>query len=90
MRCRSNGWARLLAGCAALALVWLGVLPWWGNRPAVRQRMEQLQQRGIDPGAMVYSELECMSAVDAQAADTRRKHPRVFLVPGATLATAAE
>lgn len=56
----SAGITRLTLCMAMLAAVWLGVLPWYARRPRVERQWRELQQSGIDPSAMYYTELEMM------------------------------
>lgn len=53
----------LAASSGLIALVWGGVLPWIANRPLVAKRLAFLEQRGIDPSAMFYTELEVMDPI---------------------------
>jgi hypothetical protein len=53
----------LLACLLALAAIWLVLLPWIGSQPAMNARIEWLDQRGIDPSAMYYTELDAMKSI---------------------------
>ncbi len=56
-----------LAGIGAvLAAIWLFALPWIGNRPVVRSHHQFLRDRGIDPSAMFYTELDAMDPILAE------------------------
>ncbi|TWU42051.1 hypothetical protein [Novipirellula artificiosorum] len=46
-----------------IAAFWLVVLPRWAERPAMHERLNWLEERGIDPSAMYYTELEAMEAI---------------------------
>jgi len=61
---------RLLLGAAILfsAVLWGFVLPRLSQQPAMRSKVEHLRQRGIDSGAMFYSDHPA-----AFAEDTRQK-----------------
>lgn len=49
---------RLAVASALIALVWLGLLPRIGAVPAVARHVRRMEEGGINPAAMVYSELE--------------------------------
>lgn len=51
-----GGW-RLFAWTMAIALVWLVVLPWCSRQTKTRAYLDRLRDRGIDAGAMYYTEL---------------------------------
>ena len=52
--------AWLAATIVVMALVWLIVLPRCGRIPVIRDHLQTLEDRGIDPSAMFYTELESM------------------------------
>ena len=54
---------RLVAWSSAVALCWLVVLPWLGSRPAVSNHLEWLEEQGVDPSAMYYTDLEVMKPI---------------------------
>lgn len=54
---------RFAVACAAVGVVWLVVLPWIAARPAVDDHLRHLKERGVDPSAMYYTELECLEPV---------------------------
>jgi len=71
-----------LAGCiAAMAVVWLVVLPWFGSRPAVRREIERFDAAGVDPAAMFYTELPLMNDVLADLERRRADNPDAFWRP---------
>ncbi|TWU58478.1 hypothetical protein Poly51_12560 [Rubripirellula tenax] len=53
----------LCASLAAIAILWLAVLPWIAERPVVNDRIEWLAHKGIDPAAMYYTELDAMKPI---------------------------
>lgn len=55
--------ARLLAACALVAAIWLGLLPWIADLPQERRQWRWLEQHKIDPSAMYYTELEAMQPI---------------------------
>ncbi|TWT49600.1 hypothetical protein Pla22_47970 [Rubripirellula amarantea] len=46
-----------------IIVTWTVILPWVSSRPAVHQRLEFLDRRGIDPSAMYYTELDVMDDI---------------------------
>ncbi|MEZ6132857.1 MAG: hypothetical protein R3C59_29665 [Planctomycetaceae bacterium] len=69
---RSRDSLRLLLATGALCVVWLIILPWWAHRPAMDEQLRFLKERGIDPSAMFYTELEAMEPI-LQRLESRRK-----------------
>ncbi len=63
MRSRASPWLALSLCTLAIALLWCVFLPWLSARPRVQQRLEFLAQRGIDPSAMFYTELDLMDTI---------------------------
>lgn len=62
-RVRWSGWLGLAACIAALIVVWGVLLPRLAERPKLAERIEWLDERGIDPSAMYYTELEAMKPI---------------------------
>ncbi|SMP43730.1 hypothetical protein SAMN06265222_101982 [Neorhodopirellula lusitana] len=63
---RRDQTARLLALFAStvgLAVIWLVVLPAFAKQPAMNQHLNWLNEQGIDPSAMYYTELEVMEEI---------------------------
>jgi hypothetical protein len=58
-----RGRCALAAVMAAMAVVWLAVLPLVGRQPVVRDYILRNEELGIDPSAKFYTELPCMPAV---------------------------
>lgn len=54
---------KFAAALTVLAVVWLVILPLIGRQPAVSQHIEHQQQRGVNPSALFYSELEFLPDV---------------------------
>lgn len=52
----------ILAG-VSIAVIWCAVLPWYANTEEMQQQLEFLDDRGIDPSAMFYTELEAMDGI---------------------------
>jgi len=53
----------LLAAALLITLVWCWVLPWLSARPANSQYLQFLDEQGIDPSAMFYTELDAMAPI---------------------------
>jgi hypothetical protein len=58
-----SGLPYLLGSIAAIAIVWLIVLPSLAQQPAVKARLEWLEERKIDPSARYYTDLEMMEPI---------------------------
>ncbi len=54
---------RLVIATAAIAAVWLIVLPWIGRHETVRDHITFLDERDIDASAMYYTELDAMEPI---------------------------
>ena len=48
-----------IAVLMSVALVWLVVLPWLGQRAPIRKHIDALHAADINASAMFYSELDC-------------------------------
>lgn len=53
-----------LLGSALLLLVWCVILPWIARLPVVADWIAGNRERGINPSAMYYTELEGMQFLD--------------------------
>ncbi|WDQ17846.1 hypothetical protein [Rhodopirellula sp. P2] len=63
-RCyRIGGLAGLIA---LLSIIWLVVLPAYARQPEMRQHLKWLDDQGIDPSAMYYTELDVMDEILAK------------------------
>lgn len=58
-RSHSRRWLSAAATLAAVALIWLVILPWLAEQPPIRQHVDSLHAADINASAMFYSELEC-------------------------------
>lgn len=47
----------------AVGAIWCVALPWLSSRQSVQERLKFLDERGIDPSAMFYTELEAMDPI---------------------------
>lgn len=65
--------ARFVGAVAAVTIVWLAVLPWIAGRPATAAYLDWLEEEGIDPSAMYYTELEMMEPILTRLALEARK-----------------
>lgn len=53
-----------------IAFIWLVVLPQVGTHPQVRERIEFLDEKKIDPAALFYTDLELMKEVGTASLST--------------------
>ncbi|WP_164100737.1 hypothetical protein [Candidatus Laterigemmans baculatus] len=51
------------AGCVAIALLWLLVLPAVGQQRAVRRHIDRNRAQGIHPDALFYTEMGAIDGV---------------------------
>ena len=58
-----RGYLQLAAIACVTGVVWLQVLPWIASRPRMEAHLQHLDERGIDPSAMFYTELEAMEPI---------------------------
>jgi hypothetical protein len=58
-----SGIIRLFFSGLVIAIVWCVVLPQMAGLPPVREYMNWLDERGIDPSAMYYTELPAMEPI---------------------------
>ena len=63
--------AQLATIVIAIAIVWQVVLPWTANRPQMKAHLQWLDDQGIDPSAMYYTELEVMDRILARREGNR-------------------
>lgn len=76
-----RSWGGFTFVLMGISVIWLVILPQVGERPAVRQRIEILEDRGVDPGAMYYTDLEVMTEVKQRLTRLQREHPEAFWRP---------
>jgi hypothetical protein len=60
---RRNGIWKLTFAMATIACLWCMVLPWYASQPSMKEHLEFLDDRGIDPSAMFYTELDAMDVI---------------------------
>jgi hypothetical protein len=64
---RRRGFLRLALALCAVGAVWLGVLPAVSRRPGMQALERLYDSYGIDPGAMVYTELDAADSASIWA-----------------------
>ena len=79
-----TGRRRLAAIVAVIALLWLIVLPAIGENDAMRAAIADREARGIDSGAMFYTDLELMDGVLARVKEFQRENPDALWIPGSS------
>jgi hypothetical protein len=72
---RQAGLTKLAIALAAMACVWLVVLPLVSQQRHVSEHIQQQEQLGIDPSAMFYSELEILPAIAHRVERLRLSDP---------------
>jgi hypothetical protein len=55
---RLAGPLRLIACTGIVAVAWLVVLPWFGRQSPIERHIRVMEEGGVNPAAMVYTELE--------------------------------
>ena len=70
-----DGRRRLVVVVAVIALMWLIVLPIVGEMDSMKSAIDAREARGIDTGAMFYTDLELMDDVLARSKEFHRDHP---------------
>lgn len=79
------GWGSLCAATALIVLVWMVVLPSLAEHPDLKARIRFLDERGIDPAAMFYTELDCLEDVLDRLDHYHRKHAGALWIPEAAM-----
>jgi len=69
---RRTGIVRLALCAVVIGLVWCIVLPRLASQPRMREYSRWLDERGIDPSAMYYTELEAMEPILHRLERSRR------------------
>ena len=65
---------RLAVTLCVIGVIWLVVLPWAAGRPKMAAHLQWLDNEGIDPSAMYYTELEMMEPIlDRLALEKRER-----------------
>ena len=60
---RPAGILSLTVTITVIAVLWLFVLPWIAQEPQMKSHLDWLDERGIDPSAMFYTELDAMGEI---------------------------
>jgi hypothetical protein len=60
---QNTGRVRFGLSMGVIAIVWCIILPWTARRPAMDEHLQWLDDRGIDPSAMYYTELKMMEPI---------------------------
>ena len=69
--------ASLVGSIAVLWIIWLVILPAYARQPKMRDHLQWLDDQGIDPSAMYYTELEVMEDILAKQRQAElQPHPR--------------
>lgn len=71
-------WTRFAAAIAVVSVVWLLILPWIGSHESMRARVNELDQQGIDPAALFYTDLDAMQRLESNLAAIKRENREVF------------
>ena len=77
-----NGWRRLAVVAAGIAATWLVVLPTVGKLDSMKAAIDAREARGIDTGAMFYTDLELMDDVLARSKKFHQQNPDALWRPG--------
>jgi hypothetical protein len=70
-----RAWWQLAVVCIIAAAVWLVILPRIARIPAIAAQREMNEARGINPGAMYYTELRAMPRIEAEMRQRIRQQP---------------
>ncbi|QEG20926.1 hypothetical protein [Mariniblastus fucicola] len=60
---RAHGFLKLAIATIAIVVFWCVALPRLSANPQNQAYIEFLDERGIDPSAMFYTELDCMDSI---------------------------
>ena len=63
MTARRLQYIRLALATSLIAVIWLQVLPWIAVQPKMAAHLEHLDEHGVDPSAMFYTELDAMEPI---------------------------
>lgn len=65
---------KLAVALGVVGAIWLVALPWAADRPAMAAHLDWLDDQGVDPSAMYYTELEMMGPILDRMALEKRDH----------------
>ncbi len=57
------GLTRLALIMLSVAMIWGVMLPWLAGRPRIAAQLQWLDDQGVDPSAMYYTELDVMKPI---------------------------
>ena len=69
---------RLAICIAAIAAIWLVVLPALAKVSTIRDMIDRHEADGVDPSAKFYSELPAMPMISQRVDEIRRAQPEAF------------
>ena len=81
-RSRRGRWAGFAGGCLLLGLIWMVLLPWIGQQERVQRDLQQLDQLGVNAGALYYTDLRILPELLRRLDRIHREEPAVFWRPG--------
>jgi hypothetical protein len=73
--------AQLAICLAAIATIWLVILPAIAQVSAVRTMIDRHESDGVDPSAKFYSELPAMPMISRRVDEIRQAEPAAFGLP---------
>ena len=76
-----KNWARLTAIVIVVGCVWMVVLPFLQHNSALQKEIQFLDEQGIDPSALYYTDLEVMSKLEANVMKAKEQNPQAFWIP---------
>lgn len=71
-------WLAFIGSITAMAGVWTIALPWVATQPAVKQHIEFMESKGVDPSALYYTDLEVIGQIRANVSEKRQSAPEAF------------
>ena len=57
---QKKSWLQLSVACLCIILIWGFFLPWLGEQEAIKNHIESMEAKGIDPAAMFYTDIDAM------------------------------
>lgn len=81
LQARLKNWLALTTIALFIGWVWLAVLPRLQQNSALKEDIEFLDEQGIDPSALYYTDLEAMSRLEAQIEKAKALNPKAFWYP---------
>ncbi len=73
-----RGLIPLSLGISVITIVWIIVLPRIASWKSVRENIDLLDRKGIDPAALYYTDVEAMARIEADMNAARQSHPEAF------------